>query len=35
MTSVDSLYKLSKFENIINNNCPSFSEIVANECKGD
>ncbi|WP_026478220.1 GNAT family N-acetyltransferase [Alkaliphilus transvaalensis] len=35
MIKVDNLYKLSKLENVTNDNCPSFSGIVAGECKGD
>lgn len=35
MIKVDSIYSVSNFENITNDNCPSFSGIVAGECKGD
>lgn len=35
MIKVDNIYSVSNFENITNDNCPSFSGIVAGECKGD
>lgn len=35
MIKVDYPHKVSNYENIIDINCPSFSGIVAGECKGD
>lgn len=35
MLKVDNYLKVSNYENITDTNCPSFSGIVAGECKGD
>jgi hypothetical protein len=35
MIKLDRSHKLTNYENITNDNCPSFSGIVAGECKGD
>ena len=35
MIKLDRSHKLTNYENIANDNCHSFSGIVAGECKGD
>ena len=35
MIKVDNLYKISNYDDVINDGCPSFSGIITGECKGD